>query len=232
MKQGKISERLKSFISRTDTWLVSLSYFFTFSALSIYQVNMVSHFESLESLTLDDVWLIMTVTNVSDVVTRIFVMVTGGNFLCRPVYVIIGTNIVLSLVSFSYSVLVSVWPLVTISLCLGFARSTTVVMSWNMVVNLIGSQYADYVVTLVMYLQGFSYLVGTLPPGAIFDATGSYDLAFKIISLSFFMAAAILIFLAIRSSRRIREKRLSIEKESTETKTPRVSLVSYSTNMT
>ncbi|XP_071827101.1 uncharacterized protein [Apostichopus japonicus] len=232
MKQGKISERLKSFISRTDTWLVSLSYFFTFSALSIYQVNMVSHFESLESLTLDDVWLIMTVTNVSDVVTRIFVMVTGGNFLYRPVYVIIGTNIVLSLVSFSYSVLVSVWPLVTISLCLGFARSTTVVMSWNMVVNLIGSQYADYVVTLVMYLQGFSYLVGTLPPGAIFDATGSYDLAFKIISLSFFMAAAILIFLAIRSSRRIREKRLSIEKESTETKTPRVSLVSYSTNMT
>lgn len=68
--------------------------------------------------------------------------------------------------------------------------------------------------------------------GAIFDATGSYDLAFKIISLSFSMAAGILIFLAIRSSRRIREKRLSIEKESTETKTPRVSLVSYSTNMT
>lgn len=61
--------------------------------------------------------------------------------------------------------LVSVQSLLLFILGLGFARSTTVVMSWNMVVNLIGSQYADYVVTLVMYLQGFSYLVGTLPPG-------------------------------------------------------------------
>ncbi|KAJ8026356.1 Monocarboxylate transporter 12 [Holothuria leucospilota] len=222
----KEPQRLKTFIRSVDSWLIGLSITSTFAAISIYQLNIVSHYWNIGSLNANDIWLLMTVTNISDIVSRLAVAVTGGRFFCRPITFVIFIELLLALVSFLYSVMTSLYPLLVLSFMQGFCRSALVVMSFAAAVDLLSSDVADYVITLVMYGQGVGYLVGALPAGAIFDVTSSYKLAFYLVALLFVTSAGILIFLYIRSSRRRRNRKISVRKESRE-RQPRVSLVSY-----
>ncbi|XP_071827117.1 uncharacterized protein [Apostichopus japonicus] len=225
----RMSEDIKRFLKQIDPWLLAMGYFFIFAALSLYQVNFVSFLQDIEGMSDNQLWLVLTVLNVADILARSSFVIFGGTFCGQTPYVTIFTVLLMVALSSLFVFVTSLGPLLVMAFAVGWCRSNIVVLSFSMSVDLLGSEYADLIVTLVMYCQGVGYLLGSPTIGFIYDATGSYDMAFALVSIYYLLAAGILISLAIRSSRRVKTRRLKTRFILAE-KQPRVSLVSFNLN--
>ncbi|PIK41210.1 hypothetical protein BSL78_21917 [Apostichopus japonicus] len=233
----RMSEDIKRFLNRLIRgfwrWATSsFSQLFPFTKLTsrnnFFDLQ-VSFLQDIEGMSDNQLWLVLTVLNVADILARSSFVIFGGTFCGQTPYVTIFTVLLMVALSSLFVFVTSLGPLLVMAFAVGWCRSNIVVLSFSMSVDLLGSEYADLIVTLVMYCQGVGYLLGSPTIGFIYDATGSYDMAFVLVSIYYLLAAGILISLAIRSSRRVKTRRLKARFILAE-KQPRVSLISFNLN--
>lgn len=64
-------------------------------------------------------------------------------------------------------------------------------LPYTVSVEVIGAKYADQSVTVTLFCQGIGNLIGSLPAGAIYDSTGSYQFVFAMVATCTFLAAVL-----------------------------------------
>ncbi|KAJ8046857.1 Monocarboxylate transporter 14 [Holothuria leucospilota] len=178
------------------TWLILFAILFPMMSWSVYWVNVISYFESI-NIPESDIVIYVAIMTSFDLAGRLFVAIFMER-LPKDTIMLIASHLVFVFVTLVF-VLWSIKPvLVVCSAFIGVGRAWYSIFPTKAAVDLLGSEDSDQGITLSMLAFGMGFAVGTLPAGAIFDATSSYTLAFILNSVLYLVGASLLIVLQMK----------------------------------
>ncbi|XP_071828247.1 uncharacterized protein [Apostichopus japonicus] len=187
-------------------WLIFGALMLPAMSWSVFWVNVISYFESIAMIE-GDILLYVTIMTVSDVCGKLFLVFFMNKLPWKEVNLLTTTNFIMAVVS----VLFVVCPVkIVLSICclfIGVFRGWYNTLPYRAAVTLLEADNSDQGITLAMLSLGIGFTIGTLPAGAIYDATGSYTYAFIINALLYLIGGLMLVLL--HAHKRMRRRKLT-----------------------
>ncbi|KAJ8036897.1 Monocarboxylate transporter 14 [Holothuria leucospilota] len=181
----------KKLLTDTLTWLFFFAVFLPAMAWSVFWINIVSFFESVNIKDLC-ILKLLTVQAVFELVGKL-----GVGFLAQLVpviYVLICHNLLFLFVCIVLVFFPTYEVLLVASILIGTGRGTYNILPYSVATYVLPDDSSDKAVTIAMIALGLGFTFGTLPAGAIFDATGSYTYAFLVNTAWYAMGFVLLLF--------------------------------------
>ncbi|KAJ8024055.1 Monocarboxylate transporter 9 [Holothuria leucospilota] len=169
-------------------WIFSIACVLSAMAWCVYFVNIGSFFDSV-GLNLDEIAFLLTLMAAMEIAGKLYLATVGESVPVAKIYLLIVQSVIMASISVILIFAEKYVAMIFLSVVIGFIRALWMTLPYTVGVEVIGARYADQSVTVTLFCQGIGNLLGNLPAGAIYDATGSYQFVFAMVATSAFLAA-------------------------------------------
>lgn len=171
-------------------WIFAVACVLSAMAWCVFFVNIGSFFDSV-GLSLSETAFLLTVMAGMEIAGKTYLATVGESVPVAKIHFFIGQSVIMTSISVILIFAENYIAMIFLSIVIGFMRALWMTLPYTVSVEIIGSSYADQSVTVTLFCQGLGNLVGNLPAGAIYDATGSYRLVFTMVASCTFLASAL-----------------------------------------
>ncbi|XP_041454122.1 monocarboxylate transporter 9-like isoform X1 [Lytechinus variegatus] len=196
------------------TWIFIISVFISTFSWSFYWVNLVSHLSNV-GLSQRQSALVLSSCAAAELITKVLLALFGDRLPVSNVSILGIQGLITSAFTVGVMFINSFGAGIGVILGVGCMRGIYQVVPYMSCVEIIGTRWGDEAQTLTLVVQGFGYLVGALPSGAIYDLTQSYQTCLVMVFILFIVSSVALFIIQIydRFCARRQEKELSAAKD-------------------
>ncbi|KAJ8045930.1 hypothetical protein HOLleu_09050 [Holothuria leucospilota] len=184
------------FIKDYKVWCVAVAFYFPAMTWSVFWVNIVNFFESV-GLHGDEILINMTVSIVAEIVGKTTLVLFIHRLPVQEVNLLIFLNISSSAVAAAFAFWPSKTVLLISSVFVGAGRGLYTVLPYVCAPILLNKYHTDQAITLAIMSTGLGYPIGSIPAGAIYEATNSYFYAFVANAMFCLFGATLLVVLQV-----------------------------------
>ncbi|XP_071831412.1 monocarboxylate transporter 9-like isoform X2 [Apostichopus japonicus] len=171
-------------------WIFAVACVLSAMAWCVFIINIGSFFDSV-GLTLSETAFLLTIMATMEIAGKLYLATIGESVPVAKIHFLIGQSVIMTSVSVILIFAENYIAMIFLSIVIGFMRALWMTLPYTVSVEIFGPSLADQSVTVTLFCQGLGNLIGNLPAGLIYDATGSYQLVFTMVATCTLIASAL-----------------------------------------